>query len=257
MSITREAIGEVERFLQKGEKLGAIKHLKDAYGLSLEESRILVETLEAKMSGVPLPRHATSRPGIQGHSREKLKSLLDSGNNIGAIKYIKDRFNLRLKDARDLVKEMEKSPPGLPTPKAFSPIRGAAGLALFIFAGLGMVFVIIAAAIFFNQTNAIANSDRVTGKVIRLKGQSGGGGSAPVIEYEWRGQKWLHASTVYTSPAAYSIDEEVPLFVNRKDPADITLDTFVDRWLVIMIFGLLGISFVLVPLLVFYLSMRR
>lgn len=255
MSITREAIDEVENLLQKGEKLGAIKHLKDTYGLSLQESKVLVETLDAKMKGSAVPEHPNPHPELQGESREKVRSFLEEGNKIAAIKYVKETLNLSLKSAREFVDQTEKGL-DVPTLKPSVPMKAAAGVVTFIFAGLGIVFVVIAAGMFFNQTKSIANSDRVTGKVIRLKTQSGGGGTAPVIEYEWNGQMWMHASTVYTSPAAYAIDEEVPLFVNREDPADITLDTFVDRWVGIMIFGFLGIMFVLIPLLVYYLITR-
>lgn len=257
MSITQQAIKEVEHFLQKGEKLGAIRHLEDNYNFSLEESKILVETLEGKMVTAPGKQDPHLKSVVlEGEQHARVKELLESGKKIEAISYVKETFGLRLRPAKVVVENLEKGL-GLPArgPSAF--MKGPAGLIMLIFGGLGIVFVIVAGAIFISQSQSIDKSERVTGRVTRLQSESGRSGSSPVIEYQWNGQTWLHASNVYTSPPAYSVGEEVALFVNREDPADVFLDSFVDRWLLILIFGILGGTFVGIPALGYFLATRR
>lgn len=49
--MTGEAKKEVERFLLNGQKVAAIKYLKDTCNFMLDESKLLVEALEQQMRG--------------------------------------------------------------------------------------------------------------------------------------------------------------------------------------------------------------
>jgi phosphatidylglycerophosphatase A len=78
-------------------------------------------------------------------------------------------------------------------------------------------------------------------------------GSAPVIEYEWDGKKWLYASKTYSTPPAYSVNEQIPIYLNRvKNPGEIIIDTFLGRWFLIALFGFLGLMFFCIPLLIYH-----
>ena len=68
---------------------------------------------------------------------------------------------------------------------------------------------------------------------------------APVIEYEWKGTQKQHESNTYSSPPAYELGEEVELFVNLEDPNQASVNTFTDRWLLIIIFDSIGTVFLL------------
>lgn len=257
MSITQQAIKEVEQFLQNGEKLNAVRHLKENYNFSLEESKILVDTLEGKMTSAPgKPYHYVRSAVLEGEPHARVEELLKSGKKFEAIRYVKETFGLRLKPAKVMVENLEKDL-GLRVQGTPTFIKGPVGWIALIFGGLGMVFVIVAGAIFIHQWQSIGKSERITGKVTRLQSEAGRSGSSPVIAYEWNGQTWLHASNVYTSPPAYAVGEEVALFVNREDPTDVILDSFVDRWLLIMIFGILGGTFVVIPALGYFLATRQ
>ena len=93
-------------------------------------------------------------------------------------------------------------------------------------------------------------------KVVSMQ-DNGDGMSAPVIEYEWHGKKWVYASTTYTSPPAFSVNEQVPVYVNRQKPDDVVVDTFSERYFGIFVLGVLGVFFVGIPLLIIYFTSKR
>jgi ribosomal protein L7/L12 len=256
MSMTHQARQEIERLLQKGEKIGAIKHLKDAYGFSLEQSKILVEAIEGKIdaaSANPYLNRVSSK--LDEAAKAHVSNLLKSGNKIQAVKFVKETLRLRLKEAKDQVEELEKIlQPGMTakTSAIFNPVS----VIRVVFGGVGAIMLAIAGYLVFAQSQSIANSELVTGRVVRMQATSDGM-TAPVIEYQWNDKNWLHASTTYSSPPAYEVNEAVPIYVNRQDPTDITVDTFTDRWFLITILGSMGLGFGGIPLFVTWLTRRR
>ena len=113
MSLPHEAKNEVERFLQQGEKLGAIQHLIDAYGFTLAESQVIIEALE--QTGDPaeeepaeasLPNHGTT--SLDELSRNRVMDLLIDGQKVEAIKFVQESLNIPLNTARDQVAEIER-----------------------------------------------------------------------------------------------------------------------------------------------------
>ena len=110
MSLTQEARKEIERFLRDGKKIGAIKYLKDTYGFSLNESKVLVEAMENQMAGVTTD--AYSHPATSEVAEDTVKSevldLLQKGRKIEAIKAAKSGLKTSLKHAKDWVEAMER-----------------------------------------------------------------------------------------------------------------------------------------------------
>ena len=213
--MTQETKQEVERFLRDGDKPGAIKHLRETYGFSLAQSKILVEAMEEKLYLISDKPWLKQDTVPDESAKARLTGLLAGGRKI-------------------------------------EPGR----IFLLIFGAVGVLFLSVAGYIFYSQNQSIGKSDLVTGQVIRMK-TNGDGMAAPVFEYEFDGRKWLHASSTYSSPPAYEVNEEVPIYVNREDPADITVDTFSDRWFLISIFGFMGLVFTGIPVLVASLVRRR
>lgn len=254
MSLSQEVQREVARLLREGKKIGAIKYLHDTYGFTLSQSKTLVEAVEEQ------PDPDAGNSGIQGtmSADEALKTeittLLQQGKKIEAIKMAKDSLGIRLRGAKIWVEDIEREmvPHGPYT--GVRPRPG--GILLGIFIAIGLLFLGAAVYIYVNQSQSIQQSDRISGKVISMK-QNNDGMSAPVIEYEWHGKKWVYSSTTYSSPPAFNVDEEVPVYVNRQDPDDITVDTFSERWLLIFILGVIGLFFTGIPLLVMHFTVRR
>ena len=220
MSLPHEAMKEVESFLHKREKLNAIRHLRDKYGFSPEESKVLVEALEKQLSSASPASRAVDA---------------DAKNREADLR---EPFGTR---------------PRVDT----SSRSGFSGkIIMAVFGVVGSVFLAIAGYTFYNQLQAIEKSSLISGRVIRMAVNSEGL-SAPVIEYQWDGKKWLYASSTYSKPPAYELGEEVPVYVNQEDPGQIVVNTFSDRWFLITLFGVLGSIFVGIAAIVAWLTARR
>lgn len=256
MSITREAKKEVERFLREGRKIAAVKYLTETYGFSLTQAKTLVEAVEQYRETLPADgTSAAGRPAADEVLRAEVKSLLASGKKIEAIKMAKETLGVRLKGAKLWVEDTEREMDPHYRPHPVKAL-GSGIVVLFVFITLGVLFMGGATYIYYRQFQSIEQSDLIKGKVVSMR-ENGDGLSAPVIEYEWQGKKWVYASKTYSSPPSFTVDEEVPVYVNRQQPDDVTVDTFSERWLLILILGGLGFFFVGIPLMVVYFTTRR
>jgi ribosomal protein L7/L12 len=250
MSISSEAKKEVERYLLRGQKIEAVKYLRDSFGVTLEEAKILVDTLEGQLN-VPndsqqsdSPDHSSEQDtALDGPLKAKVISLLQVNQKIVAVKEVKEALGVSLKEALQLVDEVQQAvqPDFKASQFTSNATRTGATIFKLIFGLIGVTFMLIAVVIYYNQSQTISTSDRVTGHVIDFVYSDGG--SAPIIEYPWQGTTKLYRSTTYSTPPAYDQDEEVTVFVNRNDADDAIVDTFSDRWFVIFIFGLIGFIF--------------
>lgn len=251
--MTSEAKKEVETFLLKGEKIAAIKHLKDVYGFSLEESKVLVEAMEQTISIRPATAGAYGYTTPDESLKSQVLTLLERRQKIEAIKLVKKTLGMPLNTARKWVDDFEREMK-LCYRKPWRNKKQ--DILIYAFMAVGILLISGAGYIYLRQSQSIQQSDLVKGKVIRMK-ENEEGLQAPVIEYEWRGQKWLYASVTYSSPPAFAVDEEVPVYVNRQEPDDITVDTFSERYLLILILGVLGMFFTGIPLLILFLTTPR
>jgi ribosomal protein L7/L12 len=98
----RSLTGELLRLLASGKKLEAVKYYKDHTGASLVNSKNAVETLE----------RGGSLPGMDGQDSEaeftsELRSLLQQGRKLQAVKLYKDRTGVSLMDAKNAVEAIE------------------------------------------------------------------------------------------------------------------------------------------------------
>ena len=240
MDISTEAKLEVSRLLQQGQKLEAIKYLRDAFDISLQDAKTLVEAAEREMtssSAMELPLAATN---TDSNLRGKVIDYLKAGKKLEAVKFVKSELNIGLAEAARFVDNIDKET----NPDYKPPGRGCGCLGRSLMAIFGTVAIIlfaIAGAIYYFESKTIENGDRVTGLVVDFNNNEGS--VAPVIEYEWRGAKKLYYSNIYSTPPAYVLNEEVPMVINRDDPDDILLDTFTDRWLAIVVLCGLGAIF--------------
>lgn len=247
MSITAEAKKEVERLLQVGQKIQAIKYLRDTFGIALPESKLLVEALEKELASTSINSPAEDTgTALSRDLKAEVTRLLQAGKKIEAVKYAKTDLRTGLKEALAFVEKVEKeiNPDAVPANlKVGGCLGGGFRLVGWVFGSIGVLFMLVAGIIYYFQLKTIENSDQVTGVVVDF--QSGGSGSSPVIDYEWQGQKRQYHSTTSSNPPAYEMNEDVPIYVNRDNPADVIVDTFTDRWLLIAVFGGLGSFFTL------------
>ena len=77
----------------------------------------------------------------------------------------------------------------------------------------------------------------------------------PVISYALDDKEYTCKGTVYQSPPEYAIGDVIPLQVHPEDPESVYIDTFSERWLVVVILG--SVSFVFIILMLVFTFMSR
>lgn len=93
---------EVHRLLAEGNKIAAIKHVREQTSLGLKEAKDYVDGL-ASRDGAARPATA----GPLGHATPEVeqmaRSLLTEGKKIQAVKYVREQTGWGLKEAKEFV----------------------------------------------------------------------------------------------------------------------------------------------------------
>ncbi len=91
----------IAELIEQGRKIEAIKQLREATGIGLAEAREQVERLSAEAAGQPRPaeRPDLDTPGLP----EDVLALARSGQKLEAIKLLRERTGLGLKEAKEQV----------------------------------------------------------------------------------------------------------------------------------------------------------
>lgn len=240
----------LQDFLDQGRKLEAMQLLRKQYGVSLSDARRLVEALENERKG---GGGTVSQPStLRDAQRMHLTQLLRSGDTFGAVRYAREQLGGTLVQALATVKEIQATTSTLRVGSGSSVLN----LGTAIFAGVGLILLVIGGVIAAQNKNTVRKGERIVGTVVRIDYKSDGGGAA-VIQYEWQGQTWLYRSHTRSNPPAYSEGEKVDIYVNPEHPDEIVVDTFVDRWMGPFILGTVAVLLVIVPVGVSWLAGRN
>lgn len=260
--MTGDVKDHVEKLLRAGERPRAIQYLQETFNISYEDADNLVEALERetgiKPDTVQTPIATTPAPTtIEGPLKTEVAKLLKTGRKLDAVQVVRKELRVGLREALVLVEEVAREVnPNYVSFNATGCLQLAAkGVGIFLMV-VSVFFLAAAVIIYFFQSQSISKSDRVTGRVTEMKSMDTGE-SAPVVEYEWEGKKRSYESTYYSSPPDYEVGQTVPLFVNREDPEDITLDTFTDRWALIVGLAVIGGFLLLVSIVFLYFGRRK
>lgn len=97
--------GEVQALLARGNKIAAVKLVREAYVLSLGEAKALVEAIE-RGEGVALPDAAVPTPTLDLEA--EIVGLLAANRKIEAIKRTRAVLGLGLAEAKDHVEAIER-----------------------------------------------------------------------------------------------------------------------------------------------------
>ncbi len=98
-----------------GQKIEAIKLLREATGMGLAEAR---DAVEAAARGTPLPPHAPAArqqspaPGRTGELPADVHAAASAGDRINAIKLLRKHTGLGLKEAKDELDRLLPPPAG-------------------------------------------------------------------------------------------------------------------------------------------------
>jgi ribosomal protein L7/L12 len=91
----------VRSLMDRGLKIEAIKIYRERTGVGLKEAKDAVEALG-------WGRAAQSGPESDRSLEDELRSLLEQGQRIGAIKLYRERTGVGLREAKDAVEDLER-----------------------------------------------------------------------------------------------------------------------------------------------------
>lgn len=181
---------------------------------------------------------------VSDQQRSKVESLLKQGHKIEAIKYLKKEFRLDLKKAKILADtiEAEIDPSEFARPSMTPSLekgRKSAKIVGGIFFTIGLIFLGFGVSLFISDINQIENSVLVIGEVVSDPSQ-------PTIEYMYNDSVYYYYSTTETNPPSYHLGEKVEVYVDVDYPDIAIVNTFSDRWFLIVFMGGMGSIFSLV-----------
>jgi ribosomal protein L7/L12 len=107
--VTLASDEEVRRLLAAGNKIQAIKRVRELSGMGLKEAKDYVEALPnapALASLGPTPQTPISGQAAD----EEVRRLLAAGNKIQAIKRVRELTGMGLKEAKDYVEALPNAP---------------------------------------------------------------------------------------------------------------------------------------------------
>jgi len=173
--------------------------------------------------------------------RNKVNGFLHQGKKIEAIKFVRETLSISLLEAKDVVElaEKELKASGLyhpPTATRNSPV-----FIFSIFAFIGVIFLAVATGIYWKDYKNTKNSISTPGVVTKLNYQ--GNGTAPVVEYMWQGEKRIYSGDVFSSPSAFEVGETVEMLVNVDNPYVVVINQVTERYLLVIVFGFMGVVF--------------
>jgi len=190
---------------------------------------------------------------LSTENKLKVVDYLQQGRKIEAIKFVRETQSMHLKEAADLVQSIEIE--FFPERKGFT-LRGFntadPGLIVgSVFTALGAIFLCVTALIYWFDYNNTKDSTVLTGTVTSLD-YSSSGAAAPVIRYQFSGEKRILRGTVWSSPPGYDVGESVELLISNKNPHKVTINGFFERYFTILLFGLFAVIFGGIGVLVLY-----
>jgi|GEM_PF-2952483 ribosomal protein L7/L12 len=100
---SHESLGSrVRQLLAEGQKIEAVKAVKNTLGLSLEESKNWVDAIDEDREANPVSIEKPNDGESEGIYAE-IRALVAAGRKIDAIKHAMQGLSLGLKEAKDLV----------------------------------------------------------------------------------------------------------------------------------------------------------
>jgi ribosomal protein L7/L12/DNA-binding beta-propeller fold protein YncE len=104
-------IGEIQRLIQSGQKIYAIKLFRETFGVGLKEAKDAVDAMEeGKSIDISGMQVKTSSLNLQSNAESiaEIQRLLQGGQKIEAIKRFREMTGVGLKEAKDAVEAIER-----------------------------------------------------------------------------------------------------------------------------------------------------
>jgi ribosomal protein L7/L12 len=98
---------ELAGLMRADQKIAAIKLVRERTGMGLKEAKDYVEALVAGQAVTPLPPAAAPPPAAHpGDIDQEAQALMRADQKIAAIKLVRERTGMGLKEAKDYVERL-------------------------------------------------------------------------------------------------------------------------------------------------------
>lgn len=197
---------------------------------------------------------------VQQEIRQQVTALLRSGQRAEAKALLKEKFQVSDEQADQLILAIERENPmanvivpqmGKQMSQAFA---GSGGCLALILNGLKIFFILVtlmfsafAIGMYFFDNRFADDGIPVEGTVISLT-ENETGSFAPVVEYMYQDTLRQYKSSVYSNPPDYQMGQQITLLLNPEDPNEAIIDSFNDRYLITVIFGIVAGFFLLMSI---------
>ncbi len=190
--------------------------------------------------------------------KKHLEMLLKLGDELSAIRYLQSELNMSADDALVAVEKLKPTVTALPTDfvRSFlfkktsakeSKLGSRVGFAFMI---IGFIMLGFSGYTAFTKYQFIQTAIPITGKVIdhdTSYSTDDDGNSqvmySPVFEYEYNGETYTHSSDVSSSSPDFEIGEEAEIYINPDAPGSALVNSFMERWFVVVLLGGMGSMF--------------
>ncbi|MCK6541696.1 DUF3592 domain-containing protein [bacterium] len=119
----------------------------------------------------------------------------------------------------------------------------------YIFQFVSLTLLGIAYYLVRRKQNFIAECDQVEGTVVRFRESRRPGKNttyAPVVEYFAYGKSYQHESSLYRSSPGFEIHQTVSVLYKRDKPEEAMIDSFLEKWFIPMMLGIVGSVFLII-----------
>lgn len=129
-------------------------------------------------------------------------------------------------------------------------------IACIIFTVIGIALLWFAKYNYQTTAEFQQNSVVVKGSVIYLSESHSKGRALykPVVEYAYNNQTFQIKGSVASRPPAYEVGENVDILLKIDNPQEAMIDSFFEKWFLVVVFAALGIIFTFFSMFMLFLS---
>ncbi len=115
------SLDEVRVLVAQGNKIAAIKLVREQTGMGLKEAKDYVEALPLAGASALPPARDPRAAGLAEHDLAEIRALAAQGNKIAAIKLVREQTGMGLKEAKDYVEALPATGPIAPPVGSAAP----------------------------------------------------------------------------------------------------------------------------------------
>jgi hypothetical protein len=182
---------------------------------------------------------------INDVDKEHISFLLQSGDKLGAVRFLQQTYSLTAEEALTLAEQLERHDTAVqpPTTEKNNPLRWVG-----IIFTIGGFLLLSAGFIFgFRDYKFTATAIPISGTVVSIEPPPG---YQPVIEYVITGTPYRVTGEKLSSERVFVVGQEVELLVDPRKPQEARLNSFFDRWFLVVMLASIGLVFSIIGFIV-------